>query len=218
MICPNCGRELAENEVCTCTALPKNDAPVTEEPVVQTPVEEEPVAEATAVEEPVAEAPAVDEPVTEEPVAEEPDTNNQYYYANPQQNQQNQYYAPDFNQPPFAGAPNQNYYAQPVDYKPAPSTDYPDGYKIKKKYVAVILGATLGMLGIHNLYLGNKSKFLTQLLICVIGSFFFGLGAIAAEIWALVDTVQILTEDIDCDGNGYKIETFEEAIARASKK
>ncbi|MGN0531410.1 MAG: TM2 domain-containing protein [Eubacterium sp.] len=190
MICPNCGRELAEGEACTCTVSPENEAHVAEEPVVQA-------------------------PVTEEPAAEEPVANNQSYYADPQQNS---YYAPNFNQPPFAGAPNQNYYAQPVDFKPASSTDYPDGYKIKRKYVAVILGATLGMLGIHNLYLGNKSRFLAQLLVCVVGSLFFGLGLVAAEIWALVETVQILTDDIDADANGFKIETFEEAIARASKK
>ena len=37
-------------------------------------------------------------------------------------------------------------------------TDYPEGYKIKKKYVAVILAFTFGWLGIHNFYLGNKTK------------------------------------------------------------
>ncbi|MBQ9227422.1 MAG: TM2 domain-containing protein [Eubacterium sp.] len=85
---------------------------------------------------------------------------------------------------------------------------------MKKKYVAVLLGATLGALGIHNFYLGNQSKAIAQLLICLVGSLLFGLGAVAASVWALIETVQLLTEDIDKDANGFKIMTFEESLVK----
>ena len=106
-------------------------------------------------------------------------------------------------------------YAPPVAAPVVARTDYPEGYKIKKKYVAVILGWTLGAFGIHNFYLGNQGKAIAQLLICLIGGFLlFGLGYIAAAIWAVIDTVQILTEDKNMDANGFKIMTFEESLVR----
>lgn len=127
--------------------------------------------------------------------------------------------APYQPQPPYQPPYQQPVYVppvgDPVGNAPIPArTDYPEGYKIKKKYVAVLLGATLGALGIHNFYLGNQSKAIAQLLICLVGSLLFGLGMVAASIWALIETVQLLTEDIDKDANGFKIMTFEESLVK----
>lgn len=213
MKCPNCGRELLEGEICTCTSeqtVENNQEQAANE--VQTEASAEPV-EAQEVEQ----------------QSEQPQSENTYYQPSepaPQQGEyQNFYQEQGFNQPMY-GAPQQNYYDpnqqvpyyNPVMAKPEPSTDYPENYKPKKKYVAVILAATLGALGIHNFYLGNNGKATAQLLIALIGSLLFGLGLVVAEIWALVEAVQLLTDKIDADANNFKIMTFAEELAKAQNK
>lgn len=210
MTCPNCGKELLEGEVCTCTS---------EQTVESVPVE--PVVEPVTEPQP--------ETVAEAEPQEINETQNAYYAPteqfNPQETYQNPYQEQAYNQPMY-GAPQPNYYDpnqqppyyNPVTEKPAPSKDYPEDYKPKKKYVAVILGATLGGLGIHNFYLGNSTKATVQLLIALIGSLFFGLGIVITEIWALVETVQLLTDKIDADANNFKIMTLAEEIAKAQNK
>lgn len=214
MKCPNCGRDLLEGEICTCTTV-EQDAQTTAQAQPENEVQ------------PETEAPVEAQEVEQQ--NEQPQPENTYYQPSepaPQQGKyQNIYQEQDFNQPMY-GAPQQNYYDpnqqvpyyNPVMAKPEPSTDYPEDYKPKKKYVAVILGATLGALGIHNFYLGNNSKATAQLLIALIGSLFFGLGLVAAEIWALVETVQLLTDKIDADANNFKIMTFAEELAKAQSK
>lgn len=184
--CENCGRELAEGEVCTCT-----------QPVIIPPVEEiNTNEEITTPAENVAEE-AVETPAPEQVV---PNFNQNPYAQNVPP--QNGYYIPT---PPV--------YYPPVEEKKVARTDYPQGYKIKKKYVAVILGWALGTLGIHNFYLGNKNKALAQLLISTVGSIFtLGLSAVAVAVWSIVETVLILTENIDADAEGYKIQTIDEAF------
>lgn len=151
MHCTNCGKELLEGEICTCTAQ------------AQAPQEAPP---------------------------------------------QPQYI------PPY---PPQGYAPAPMPIiKPKASKDYPEGYKIKRKYVAVILAVALGVVGIHNFYLGNKEKAIAQLLIATIGSLLI-IGPIITLVWSMVEAVQLLCEYIDADANGYKIQTFEEAIALALK-
>jgi TM2 domain-containing membrane protein YozV len=152
---------------------------------------------------------------------------NENQYSNPQQN----YYQPSseayYNPNNYNETQNQqsqqgnNYYqSQPQYYAPAENqpanTNYPEGYKIKKKYVAVILGFVLGALGIHNFYLGNNGKAIAQLLLATVGCFIV-VGPIIAVVWAIVETVLILTESIDRDSQGYKIQTLEESIAKANK-
>lgn len=213
MKCPNCGRELLEGEICTCTSeqtVENNQEQAANE--VQTEASAKPV-EAQEVEQ----------------QSEQPQSENTYYQPSepaPQQGEyQNIYQEQGFNQPMY-GAPQQNYYDpnqqvpyyNPVMAKPEPSTDYPENYKPKKKYVAVILAATLGALGIHNFYLGNNGKATAQLLIALIGSLLFGLGLVVAEIWALVEAVQLLTDKIDADANNFKIMTFAEELAKAQNK
>lgn len=213
MKCPNCGRELLEGEICTCTSeqtVENNQEQATNE--VQTEASAEPV-----------------ETQEVKQQSEQPQPENTYYQPSepaPQQGEyQNIYQEQGFNQPMY-GAPQQNYYDpnqqapyyNPVMAKPEPSTDYPENYKPKKKYVAVILAATLGALGIHNFYLGNNGKATAQLLIALIGSLLFGLGLVVAEIWALVEAVQLLTDKIDADSNNFKIMTFAEELAKAQNK
>ena len=177
MNCPNCGRELAEGEVCNCTENVVNTVPT------EAPVENPAPAEA---------APA----------------HEQAPYTPPQEN----YYTP-----PVAPVPPQpNYYAAPPVVKAR--TDYPKDYKIKKKLVACILAVTLGPFGVHNFYLGNNNKAIAQLLVALIGSLFFGLGFLAAWVWATIEAVLIFIEKDDMDANGFKIMTFEESIAKAIKE
>ena len=199
MICPNCGKELLEGEVCSCTAA--------NEPVQNT-EENNYYQSAQQIQEPIQEP--VQEPIQEP--AQQAAQGSAY-----QQPQQNAYYSPE---QPINGYYDPN--AQQIPYyapiiQPVASTDYPEDYKPKKKYVAVILAATLGVFGIHNFYLGNSSKGVAQLLLTLLGSLFFGLGLIACNVWAIFEAVQILIEKIDSDANGYKIMTFAEELALAKK-
>lgn len=72
----------------------------------------------------------------------------------------------------------------------------------KSKLVAGLLALFLGSLGIHNFYLGYTNKAVTQLLICLVGSLLFGLGAFVAAIWALIEAIQIFTGKINTDADG----------------
>ena len=189
MNCPNCGRELAEGEVCNCA---EQSNPIQNNPQPAVP-------------------PQQPQPQQPQPQQQPP----QPQYVPPQQPQQppHQQYMPPV---PMADS---NYYnpQQPV-MQPVARTDYPEGYKIKKKVVAIILAVTLGPLGIHNFYLGNNNKALAQLLVCVLGSMLLGLGYFVAWTWALVEAVLMLTEKMDMDSNGFKIMTFEESMAKAIKE
>lgn len=178
MICPNCGRELAENEICTCTQT---------EPTYNPEVN--------------------------------PYSNSQgypVYESNQESAAAPQYYAPAPNVAPVYDANAQQTYFQPVQTKPAPSTDYPQGYKIKKKYIAVILAWVLGVFGIHNFYLGNNQKAIAQLLLSTVGSIVL-VGPIITAVWVLVEAVQLMVDNINADANGYKIQTFAEELAQANK-
>ena len=200
MICPNCGRILNEGEVCTCTAPT--------EPV-QAPVE--------PIQEPV-NAPQYYQPQPESNVNTQAAQTEGASYQNPYMNQPQQpYYSPEQNNQYYNPTEQQIPYYAPV-VMPSASTDYPDDYKPKKRYIAVILAYTLGIFGIHNFYLGNNSKAVAQILLTTLGSLLFGLGMVATSVWVVVETVQLLTEKIDSDANGYKIMTLAEEIAWVQSK
>ena len=176
MFCGNCGKELKEGEVCTCTQI--NETPVQEAQAAQ------------------------------------------------QTPQQAQYVQQGYN-PNYIAFPGAYYdpteainNSVPVEKENVPArTDYPEGYKIKKKYVAVLLALSVGVFGIHNFYLGNSNKGLAQLLVATVGGLFtFGIATIGVTIWATVEGVLLFTENIDKDSNGYKIQTFEESVAKAMNK
>lgn len=73
----------------------------------------------------------------------------------------------------------------------------------RSRLVAGILGILLGSLGIHNFYLGNNNRGLTQLLITLIaGPLTCGLAAFGTFVWGLVEGIQILTGTVNCDAQG----------------
>ena len=71
----------------------------------------------------------------------------------------------------------------------------------KSKLVAGLLGIFLGWLGIHNFYLGNTSRAVTQLLIGILGSCLV-VGPAVSGIWGLIEGIMILTGKIDKDAKG----------------
>ena len=204
MFCANCGKELQEGEVCTCTQ--KTEA-----------VNDNPPVDYSESETTVLGTQGSQPQVNEEPVQQES------FNPEPQQG----YYNPVVNNVNvFPGAyydPTQAYTEEQEDpaknKKLPPRCDYPEGYKIKKKYVAVLLALSIGVFGIHNYYLGESNKGLIQLLLATVGGIFtVGIATIAVAVWATVEGVLLFTENIDRDANGYKIQTFEEAIAAQMKK
>lgn len=75
--------------------------------------------------------------------------------------------------------------------------------KAKSKVAAGLFGIFLGTFGVHNFYLGYKTKAIIQLLIVL---FTCGAGAVITSIWGLVEGILILCGGIDKDGQGYLIE------------
>lgn len=77
------------------------------------------------------------------------------------------------------------------------------GEEQRSKLAAALLAFFLGTLGIHNFYLGYTNRAVTQLLLTLLASSITcGLSAIAVQIWAIVEGVQILTGTINTDANG----------------
>lgn len=189
MICPNCKRELAEGEVCNCT---QNE---------QTHPQD-----------------SYENQNTEQQNYYQPEQNSHNTYYTSPNDFQGTYYDPNASQNNYYDPNSTGGYYPPVQDPIIARTDYPQGYKIKKKYVAVILAFTLGFLGIHNFYLGYSSKAIAQVLLATVGSLFFGIGIVAAAVWSLVEAVQLLTEAIDRDANGFKIRTIEEFIEQTVDK
>ena len=71
--------------------------------------------------------------------------------------------------------------------------------EMKSKTTALILSILLGGLGVDRFYLGYTGKAVAQLLITLCTC---GIGAIATEIWGLVEGIQILTGSINVDAQG----------------
>lgn len=69
--------------------------------------------------------------------------------------------------------------------------------KEKSKTVAIILALFLGVLGVHNFYMGYTKKAIIQLIltITVIGMYVSG-------IWAFIELIMLITGKICCDGKG----------------
>jgi TM2 domain-containing membrane protein YozV len=63
----------------------------------------------------------------------------------------------------------------------------------KSKIAAALLAFFLGCLGIHNFYLGYTGRGVAQLLITLLGSCAFGIGAIITWIWSFIEFILILT-------------------------
>lgn len=69
------------------------------------------------------------------------------------------------------------------------SNPYGSRMSSKSKIVAGLLAIFFGTFGIHNFYLGKTGRAVTQLLLTVLT---FGIGAIAVQIWAVVEGIYIL--------------------------
>ena len=72
----------------------------------------------------------------------------------------------------------------------------------KSRLAAGILGILLGALGVHNFYLGYTGKGIAQLLITILS---FGLLSIVSGIWALIESIMILTDKNYKDAKGMKL-------------
>ncbi len=94
---------------------------------------------------------------------------------------------------------------QPLNTQAVPARDVPPPYAAvdspvpKSKLVAAMLALFLGALGIHNFYLGYKTKGLIQLLLTLLTC---GYGAIITVIWSFVEFILILVGSIDQDAFG----------------
>lgn len=97
-------------------------------------------------------------------------------YAPQQGYSQNQYQQPAFNAGPAPA---------PYTPQPAPSV-YP-----KSKGVALLLAFFLGCFGAHNFYLGFTGKAVAQVLLTIVGVWFFFLGPVVAWIWVIVEMIQL---------------------------
>ncbi|WP_181036369.1 TM2 domain-containing protein [Arthrobacter sp. B1805] len=121
------------------------------------------------------------------------------YAAGP--SSQGQYSQPGFGQtPPPQGQYGQAPYAQaPYGQGAFQQGGYNQGpfgqpyAPQKSRVIAGILGILLGSLGIHRFYLGYTTIGIVQILMSTVGAIFtFGLSAIAAGIWGLVEGIMIL--------------------------
>ena len=134
-------------------------------------------------------------------------------------------FAPNPQQPPMAqgqppGSPTIHQPYQPgVAQQPGPGAAGPPGsqspylrssnpfntmYGAQKrtKLVAALLAFLVGFLGIHRFYLGYTNIGIAMLAITILGSFVFcGIGVMISGVWATVDGIMILTDNLkDSDG------------------
>lgn len=119
--------------------------------------------------------------------------NNQYNH------QYNSYYSQaPYNQAPYSGEEQPPMY-NPPQYQPQAGMDPPPGYIQKSRTAAGILAILLGAYGIHSFYLGNTSRGLVQILVSLLTC---GFGAIAMEIWGILEGIKLLDGRINTDANG----------------
>ncbi|MFT8704975.1 MAG: TM2 domain-containing protein [Bifidobacterium sp.] len=124
--------------------------------------------------------------------------NNQHapYAQNAQYAQQNPYVQAGQN-------PGYNAYGQP-NWQANP---YGARISTKSKIVAGLLAIFFGVFGVHNFYLGRTGRAVAQLLISVLT---FGIGAVAVEIWTIVEGIFILASHPGSqwhqDGEGYELQ------------
>lgn len=141
------------------------------------------------------EPPHAPEPPKETPPQQPiPPQYSQPQYTQPQYTAPQQTAAPQYQQPYYQGQP-QPPYQQPakVYYNVAPA-----GYPQKSRLAAGLLAITLGLFGVHNFYLGFRSRATIQLVVSIVGivlsMIVIGIFAVLGmEIWAFIEGVQILT-------------------------
>lgn len=91
---------------------------------------------------------------------------------------------------------------QPV-YNAPIGMDPPAGYRQRSRMAAGILGMLAGTMGLHNFYLGNNQRALTQLLLATLGAAVTcGISTVIVMVWGMSEGVKILEHKINTDGNG----------------
>lgn len=139
------------------------------------------------------------------PQAPVPPTQPEYGQPAYQQPYQGQYQQPQYQAQPgqYPQYPQQPMQPQQVRYE-----EPPQGYQQKSRLAAALLALTLGVFGVHQYYLGNKTRFIIMLVIALVGSFLCGIGPLVTEIWGLIDGIQLLlaaNPDKLYDANGVKM-------------
>lgn len=71
----------------------------------------------------------------------------------------------------------------------------------KRKKTAGLLGIFLGFFGVHRFYLGYTEIAFFQILLGVLGFVTFGITALGAWIWAIVDAIRIFKGKINKDAD-----------------
>ena len=72
----------------------------------------------------------------------------------------------------------------------------------KSRKVAIILAFTLGMVGVHNFYLGYTKEGVGQILMGVLcGLMTLGIATICSWIWAIYEGVSLIKGTINKDAN-----------------
>ena len=72
----------------------------------------------------------------------------------------------------------------------------------KSKIAAGLFGIFLGSFGVHNFYLGNTGKAVTQLLLTVLSC---GILSPISAIWGLIEGILILSGSISTDAKGNRL-------------
>ena len=91
-------------------------------------------------------------------------------------------------------------------------------YITRYKHTAGLLGIFGGMFGLHNFYLGNRDRAMTQVLITFLGSLCLGIGPMVTFIWGLIEGIQILTGTTTIDGQGNPIQNPDYVAAKSKSK
>lgn len=106
----------------------------------------------------------------------------------------------NYTQPVGAPIPPQ----QPIyNTMPPVGMEPPIGYRQRSRMAAGILGMLAGTMGLHNFYLGNNQRALTQLLLATLGAAVTcGISTVIVMVWGMSEGVKILEHKINTDGNG----------------
>lgn len=91
-------------------------------------------------------------------------------------------------------------------YSQPPVMQPPVAQERKSRLAVGLLALVFGSIGIHNFYLGNKSRAYAQLILTLVSFFTCGITAIVSMVWAFVEAIQIFSGTINHDawGNEFK--------------
>lgn len=91
-------------------------------------------------------------------------------------------------------------------------------YITRYRHTAGLLGIFGGMFGLHNFYLGNRDRAMTQVMITFLGSLCLGIGPMVTFVWGIIEGIQILTGTTTTDGQGSLIQNPDYAAQKSKSK